>query len=136
MAESTPQVLEQQIADLQRQLDAARAEGGGDAGAPYERREVHTAVGEQIRQQVPSYNPGAAQQGAAPTGSDVPSYQDPALASQVQELVNVAFSHGVPEAIARAVKIGNTALIDALHDVLADELHQELLARQKVQPAA
>ena len=135
MTESNQQVLEQQIAELQQKLDIARTEAGQDTTAPYERQEVHTAVGEQIRQQVPSYQPPSSSTvGPTPTGG-VPSYQDPALAVQVQELVDVTFTQGLQQAIDQAVKNGNPALIDALHDVLADQLHAELIKRQKLQPA-
>jgi hypothetical protein len=54
----------------------------------------------------------------------------------VQQLVNIAFTQSLAAAVAQAVKNGNPALIDAFHDVLADELHKELLARQKLAPAA
>lgn len=112
--------MEKQVAALEQQLPA-----------PYERADVHAAVGEQIKQVLPSY------QSAAPSagGGDVPSYQDPALASTVQDLVNVAFTQSLQEAIAKAVDSKNPALIDALHDVLADQLHQELLNRKKIEPA-
>ncbi len=136
MPESTPQALEQQIADLQRQLDAARAEKGQDSEAPYERQEVHDVVGEQIREQIPSDTTPAVPTVPSAAVEGDPSYQDPALEPQVQALVNVAFTQGVPQAIGQAVKTGNAALVDALHDVLADELHQELIARQKLQPVA
>jgi hypothetical protein len=127
MAESTSS-LEQQVAALEQQLAQKRAELGQDTAAPYERSEVHAAIGEQI---APSMPVAAA---PAPAG-DVPSYQDPALAGTVQQLVNVAFSIGIQEAIKQAIASKNPALVDAFHDVLADQLHQELLNRQKITPA-
>lgn len=122
--------LESQIQQLEQELAARRAELGSDTAAPYERAEVHAAVGEQIKQAVPSYT--------APTTTkdpNTPSWQDPALADAVQQLVNVAFTQSLQEALAQALKSSNPALIDALHDVLVDHLHQELLNRQKIQPA-
>jgi dGTP triphosphohydrolase len=131
MAEPTTEVLQEQIAALEQQLAQKRTEAGADASAPYERAEVHAAVGEQIKQVVPSYQPAA----PAATISDVPSYQDPAIAQTVQDLVNVAFTQSIQQAITQAAASKNAAIVDALHDVLADQLHQELLNRHKIEPA-
>ena len=125
-----PDTLEQQIQQLERELAQKRTELGMDVTAPYERSEVHATVGEQIRDAVPSYQPSTKGR-----GGDVPSYQDPALAQSVQELVTVAFTQSIQAAILQAAASHNPALLDALHDVLVDQLHQELVARQKIQPA-
>lgn len=132
MAESTSSI-EQQIAALEQQLAAKRAEAGADANAPYERAEVHAAVGEQIKEIMPSYPSTGS--GQVQPASDVPGYQDPAIAGTVQDLVNVAFTQGLQQAITQAVASNNPAVVDALHDVLADQLHQELLNRKKIEPA-
>jgi hypothetical protein len=131
MAEQTSEALQSEITELEKQLAAKRVEMGADTTAPYERAEVHAAVGEKIQQVMPTYQAPSALSSAG----SVPNYQDPALAGPVQELVNVAFTQSLQQAIAQAVKSGNSALIDALHDVLVDQLHQELLNRQKLQPA-
>ena len=132
MAEQTSEVLEHQISELQRQLATQRVEKGADTSAPYERAEVHAVVGEQIQQAMPSYQIPVS---ATSDGSSVPSWQDPALSDSVQGLVNVAFTQSLQQAIDQAVKTENTALIDAFHDLLVDQLHQELLNRQKLEPA-
>ena len=129
MTEQQPTALESQIQELEQALATKRAELGTDSAAPYERAEVHAAVGEQIQQVVPTY-----QAPVAAADPDLPSWQDPALAETVQALVNVAFTQSLQEALAQALKSGNPALIDAFHDVLVDQLHQELLNRQKIQP--
>lgn len=131
MTEQNLAQMEEQLAQLQEAIAAKRGETGGDAAAPYEREEVHAALGEQIAAAVP-----APQVPVSATAGDVPSWQDPALAGTVQQLVQVAFTQGVGAAVEQAVRSGNAALVDALHDILADELHAELLARQKVAPAA
>jgi len=128
MTEQQPSGLEGQIQQLERELAQKRAELGSDAGAPYERAEVHAAVGEQIRQAVPGYQPQASQ--SAATQMSYPSFS-----STVQSLVNVAFSQSLQEAIAQALKTGNPAIVDALHDILSDQFHQELLNRNKLEPA-
>jgi hypothetical protein len=133
MAESTTSSVEHQIAALEQQLAAKRAELGQDAATPYERSEVHAALGEQIQAQAPTYMP--ASPSATPPGS-TPSWQDPALSSTVQELVTIAFTQGIQAAINKAIQSGNPALVDALHDVLADELHAQLIERGKIEEAA
>lgn len=130
MAEPTTEGLQAQIAQLERQLAQKRAESGVEKTAPYERAEVHAAIGEQIQALTPAPVPSVPKSGTAQ------SWKDPALASTIQQLVNVAFTQNLSAAIAQAVKTGNPALIDAFHDVLADELHEELLNRQKLAPAA
>jgi hypothetical protein len=133
MAEQTPEGLQGQIAELERQLAAKRAETGVSSSAPYERSEVHEVVGEQIQQAMPTYQVPAAKPSS---GGSTPSWQDPALVAPLQELVNLAFSGSVKTAIDKAVASGNAALIDAFHDLLTDQLHQELLSRNKVDAAA
>ncbi len=126
-------MAEQDIEAVRQQIESKRAEAGADMSAPYERGEVHAAVGEQIKQVIPSYAPTDST--SAGSAGDVPSYQDPALATAVQELVNIAFTQSLPQAIAKAEQYKNPALVDAFHDVLADQLHQELLNRHKIEPA-
>lgn len=131
MNESNPEVLQAEIDRLQRQLEAARAAQGGDASAPYERAEVHAALGEQFAS---GGTEGASPAAAAPAQSAADPL-DPQTAAQVQVLVNVAFTQGVAAAIAQARATQNAALVDALHDVLADQFHEQLVARSKVTPA-
>lgn len=136
MDQPNQEILQQQIVELQQQLDVARSQNGQDANAPYERSEVHAAVGRKIAEASPSQQTTTPTVSVTPAvGSDLPSYQDPALASQVQALVNTAFTDSVQAAIGQAVKTGNAALIDALHDVLTDQMHEELLKRQKIESA-
>ncbi|MCC6405093.1 MAG: hypothetical protein IT405_01765 [Candidatus Yanofskybacteria bacterium] len=132
MTETNIEALQSQIAALEQQIAAKRAESGADTAAPYERNEVHAAVGEQIAEAVPGYQPAPSVNTPA---TEVPSWQDPALAAQVQELVNVAFTQGLQAALDQAIKTENPALVDAFHDLLADQLHQELLNRKKVEVA-
>ncbi|HXV26601.1 MAG TPA: hypothetical protein VD862_01025 [Candidatus Paceibacterota bacterium] len=123
--------LEQQIADLEQELAAKRQalESGGTERMPSDEELVHRSVGEKIQQKMPSYQPAP-----QPSGGTA-SWQDPAIAQQVQTLVNIAFSKGMDDAIAEAVKSGNAALIDAFHDLLRDQLVAELAKRGKFNPA-
>jgi hypothetical protein len=137
MAEQNPEIIEQEIAALEEQLAAKRAELGQDTETPYERAEVHEALGERMGPEgvAPAATPPPTPAPATPT-TDGASWQDPALAGQVQELVNVAFTQGVQVAIDQALKTHNAALVDALHDILSDELHQQLVERGQVKAAA
>ncbi len=136
MAEQNPEIIEQEIALLEQQLAAKRAERGQDIETPYERTEVHEALGERMGPEgvAPATSSSPAPSSVAP-GTTGQSWQDPALADQVQALVNVAFTQGVAAAIDQARKTNNAALIDALHDVLSDELHQQLVERGQLKAA-
>jgi hypothetical protein len=57
---------------------------------------------------------------------------DPAIATEVQELVKTAFDKGVTAAIDQAQKLNNPAILDAFHDVLSDQLYATLLERKKL----
>lgn len=134
MNEQNPEAVQREIALLEEQLAAKRAELGQDIGAPYERTEVHAAIGERMGQE--GYAPAAPASGSTAPSEGTPSWQDPALASEIQVLVNTAFTKGVQAAVGDAVKTGNAALIDAFHDVLTDEMHRQLIERGQVRPAA
>jgi hypothetical protein len=54
------------------------------------------------------------------------------LKSKVQELVNIAFSKTIDDAIKQAQATNNAALIDAFHDALVDELYNYLVERGKL----
>jgi hypothetical protein len=54
----------------------------------------------------------------------------------VQALVNTAFAESLDKAIGEAVKSHNPAIIDAFHDLLRDQLLDELLKRGKIQAAS
>jgi hypothetical protein len=134
MAEQNPEVIQQEIDLLEQQLAAKRAELGQESAAPFERAEVHAALGERIGQEGVSVGPAPTP--APTTSGDMPSWQDPALAGQVQQFVTIAFNQGVQQAIQAAAKTNNAALIDAFHDILADEMHRQLVERGKLAPAA
>lgn len=55
------------------------------------------------------------------------------LVEQVQQLVDTAFTKGVPAAVDEARKIGNPALVDALHATLSEPaMHDALESRGKL----
>lgn len=127
-------VLEQQLAEKRASLESGSAETGQEI--PHEKEILREVVGEKIQQYSPSYLP-AGRQGqpapASPDGDDQPSYA-PELAEKVQELVNLAFSKSIDDAIKDVVKSGNPALVDAFHDTLVDQLYDTLIERKKLEP--
>jgi hypothetical protein len=89
-------------------------------------------IGERIQQQIPQYQ--SRQGGTKPQQDDSAlSYVLPKLKDKVQELVNLVFNKGLDEGIKEASKTNNSALIDAFHDILVDELYNTLLERRKLE---
>ena len=129
--------LELEIQQLERTLQEKRS-AMGQEGAPETlpgKELLHSVVGEKIQEHISTSGqqpiPAPAPT-AQPTDGGQPSYLDPQLQPQVQQLVDIAFTKTLAEAIQAAVKTNNAALIDAFHDVLVDQLYEELLARQKL----
>ena len=143
--------IEQQIAELEQELAEKRAvlqeqhAAGQIQELPHEKEILREVIGEKISegsmpQLVPSVQP---QQDDGSTSSpqtdlgqtpqvELPSYLSPELHEPVQNLVNMAFTIGLNEAIKQAKATNNAALIDAFHDVLADELYNYLVERRKI----
>ena len=95
---------------------------------PHEKEIVRQVVGERFQQHAPAYQPAPKKQDDTST-----SYNDPQLAPKVQELVNLAFTKGIDDAVRSVVQSGNPALIDAFHDVLVDQLYDILVERKKLE---
>ncbi len=129
--------IEQQIADLERQIQEKKSvleqsPASGEA-LPSDKEILHEVIGERIQEHAPEFVPKirSNSSSSAPTVSDdTPSYYDPNLKDKVQNLVNIAFTKNIEEAIKFAS--GNSALLDAFHDVLVDELYEALIERQKI----
>ena len=127
--------LEQEIADIEQRLAEKKAELNKD--------ELHTVVKEQIQEKVPEYQPST-QAVPAPTTiepaqtlpvtplAEPPSYLSDELKDKVQELINIAFTKSIEEAVKEVSKLNNPALIDAFHDVLVDQLYNTLIERGKL----
>jgi len=120
--------IEQQIADLEKQLQ--------DKKAALERPEkeiLHDIVGEKIQEHAPEYTPKTyAPVTSTPQVGDPPSYLTQDMKDKIQELINLVFTQSIDAGIKSAAQSGNPALIDAFHDVLVDELYGALLERQKI----
>src|SRR3989344_1293360 len=138
--------LEQEIADIEKRLAEKKAlqqAQQGEQSAVQERSILHEVVKEKAQKFVPSYQPSApiavqpptdnTASLPAPVVSEPPSYLSDELKSKVQELVDLAFSKGLAEAVKEVSKINNPALLDAFHDVLVDQLYDALVERGKLE---
>jgi len=130
--------IEQQIADLERQLQdkksALEQSNSGREGIPSEKEILHEIVGEKIQEHAPEYRPKPLAQAPlpAPQVQDPPSYLSQDLKNQIQDLINLVFSKSIDAGIKSAAETKNPALIDAFHDVLVDQLYGTLLERKKI----
>lgn len=138
MAEIHPNA-EQEIAELERVLAEKRAtlgkqkEAGEIEKIPHEKEILREALKEKIaRTPTPAPVPQSVIPPPSPLG-DAPSYLSDALRQKVDELVKVAFTQSLDEAINLAKATGNAALLDAFHDILVDELYSHLLEKGKIE---
>jgi len=130
--------IEQEIAAIEQKLAEKKAE--------LNKQEVHSAVMEQMQEiSVPvptlpsvendSINPNRDESGQKADTSNVgfgTTNFSGDLKDKVQELVNLAFTKSIEEAVKAASKLNNPALIDAFHDVLVDQLYNTLIERGKL----
>ena len=136
--------IQEQIAQLEKEIQEKRAslepQAPNSETTSSDKEMLRQVIGEKIQQQQPASSgaapvvPKSAPSGQNISSDDQPSYATPALQDQVQKLVNTAFSQGIDDAIHQAVASNNAALIDAFHDVLVDQLYNELLMRKKIEP--
>lgn len=136
--------IEQEIAQLEKQLQEKRLRQLADLGQQPEQKELppdkeilRQVVGEKIQQHLSAqtgtsgYVPKITPQSKT---DDHASYLTGELKDKVQELVNLVFQNSLEQGIKEVVKLNNPALIDAFHDVLVDQLYDTLLERKKVDP--
>ncbi len=130
MAET--QAFHQEIADLEAKLAAKKQElmnSGTETPEKIVFKQVvreHAAPSEQPKVAIPVVTP--AQTSIA---TRKPTTQEE---QQLNVMIAHAFTKGIASAIAEARKTGDAFFIDTLHDRLADEYYQKLLAARKVNP--
>lgn len=146
MTEENPQFtggssLEQEIAQIERELASKRAslEQQKNSGVinemPHEKETLKETIREQYAPPVPVQQPVTGTQQLPvppPPVVEPPSYLSPELKEKVQELVNIAFTQTIENAVKKAQATNNPALIDAFHDALTDELYNYLVERGKL----
>ena len=137
--------LEQEIARIEQDLASKRAslEKQKQAGAieeiPHEKEILREIAREQyappvsVSQQPAASSNDSGQAVTPPPVVEPPLYLSPELKEKVQELVNIAFTASIADAVRQAQATNNAALIDAFHDALADELYNYLVERGKLQ---
>lgn len=146
-----PGSIEQDIIQLEQQLAEKRAVLGRQGeppviseAEPLEKEMLRGVIEERIQEQIPQYQPQPDLNQSTSPAQPLPvipqqddsalSYVLPELKDKVQELVNLVFNKGLDEGIKEALKTNNSALIDAFHDILVDELYNTLLERRKLEP--
>ena len=131
-------VIEAEIADLTREIDARRkmleAQGGVVVEAPSGRELVRTALIEKMSPGAPLPQTSTAstiQTKAVPQAKKTASYLDDLdeeTIEKVNQLIEYAFAKGIKKALARAYE-NDPAVADAFHDALVDKLYAELKTR-------
>jgi hypothetical protein len=133
--EEGQKAIEQEIANLEQQLEKKKTalRESGRESLP-EKELVREVVGEEIQQKAPSPSIGQKKPSDDSVSQCQPSYLSPELKDSVQALVDIVFSRGLKDAIATALKTKNPALLDAFHDAITDELYDEMVSRNKIEP--
>ena len=122
--------IEQEIAQLEKQLQEKKA------ALEYERSDkdvLREVIGEKMQQHIPSYLPSQPQQQSIPlVTTEPPSYLTQALKDKIQEIIKLVFDKNLEEGIKEAGRQNNPALLDAFHDILTDELYDQLVEKRKI----
>lgn len=125
--------FQKEIAELEAKLAAKKQELAG-TGVESPEKAVFKQV---IREHVTlSEQPSVSIPVAAPATSANPAPRKTTTKEdqQLNLFVAHAFTKGLSAAIAEAKKTGDAFFIDMLHDRLADEYYQKLVAARKVNP--
>lgn len=128
MAE-TPSTIEHDIAELEKQLEAKKADLEHNKS---EKEILHSIIGEKIQKHVPTYQPQPAPSSSTHIATEPPSYLSEELKDKIREIVDLVFSKNLEDGIREAAKSNNAAVIDAFHDILVDELYDQLVERKKI----
>ncbi len=128
--------IEHDIAELEKQLEAKKAAlehdktETGMEGGPSEKEILHDVVGQKIQEHIPAYLPTT--QVPISITPEPPSYLSQELKNKVKEIIDLVFAKNLDEGIKEAGKSGNPALVDAFHDMLVDELYDQLIEKRKI----
>jgi hypothetical protein len=96
----------------------------------HEKEALRAVVGEKLGKELAATPPLPNQTQSG--HGDTPSYNLPELKPQVDELLSIALSKDLDEAINRARKIDDPAILDAFHDALTDKLYDQLVETGKL----
>jgi hypothetical protein len=121
MEQPSPEVLEAELADLSRQIEARRAELAAVNGVVTERELVHQTVSHEFG--VPTATIAA----SAPAEDYLDSLDD-TTAGAVNDLISMVPTHGIKKTLS-AAREQDPVVLDAFHDALVDRLYDELKER-------
>lgn len=134
-------VLEAEIAELNREIENKRRELEEKKGMISERGALHEVIAEKLdqasadaaslRQELKS-STAANQNNNSQSGDYLNALSDDQV-EIVNHLVSLIPEKGIKQAIAEAKKL-NPFLLDAFHDALVDKLYEELTSRGLVDP--
>ncbi len=96
----------------------------------HEKEALHAVVGEKLGKE--SASAPVPISVTAPSQSDIASYDSPELKPKVDELLNIALSKDLDDAIDQAHKANDAALLDAFHDALTEKLYSHLVEAGKL----
>ena len=132
MSETTVSTIEHDIVELERLLEEKKATLEHDKS---EKETLHEIVGEKIQEHAPNYAPSSPVTNApvVPQSAEPPSYLSQDLKDKIHEIISIVFAKNLEEGIKEAARSGNMALIDAFHDILVDELYEQLLEKRKLE---
>lgn len=123
--------LEQEIAELEKQLAQKRALIGAEKEQPLEQilaaEKPTPAAAAATAPAAPVSTAGAAIKPAARDLKDLEKNQ------QLKNLVDLAFQKGIAYATDIAREMNDPYLMDEFHDTLIDQLHKELVERGKLE---
>ncbi len=138
MVENQSGGLEGEIAQIERALEEKRRElasrhaSGSIEEIPHDKEVLREIVGEQLTQGNNASVPVAPSPAPTSPNTGASTVIPPAFKSALQELVNIAFTESINDAITRVRATGNAALIDAFHDIVVDQLYDTLVERGKI----
>ncbi len=133
-----PNILQTEIQQLERDLELKKKEleqkqeSGEIIEVPHEKEVLHEVVGEKIQQTQPSQSQPLPSNNNQQQASTLPTLIPEEFKVKIQELINVAFTKSITDAINQVLATKNPALIDTFHDTLVDELYDYLVERGKL----
>lgn len=129
--------VEEEIKMLEQRLAEKKREAGMVDAESQKERELFREV---VRQHAAQVSPPVVQPPSAPAGIGVPQASAPVSEAEKQErenimtkLVEAALTHGILHAL-KSPEAENFYYVDELHDRLADEYYDKLVALRKVTP--
>ncbi len=127
------QLLTSEIAQLENKLEQKKKELAGASAEQPERNIFRQVVREHASPESPKLINYSTATATNPTTQKI----QPLTQSEeqdVQTLIQYAFSKGIEAAVNEAKKKHSPYFVDLLHDYLADEYYEKLIAARKINP--